>query len=202
MKSLHILYICVGGGDLMARKWMLPLLLLVSVLMVACSQDQEKESNKGGEVEVTIPALFFEGQDIDSVISKAKNSGIKEVIKNDDGSLTYKMSKPEHEEMMKGLKEGILASVDEIKASQDYKSVKDITYNKSFSEFTLTVNKKEFDGSLDTMASVGLALTGMYYQLFNGADVEDYKVTVIYKDASSGEVFNTIVYPDDVNKKK
>lgn len=112
------------------------------------------------------------------------------------------MSKPEHEEMMKGLKEGILASVDEIKASQDYKSVKDITYNKSFSEFTLSVNKKEFDGSLDTMASVGLALTGMYYQLFNGADVEDYKVTVIYKDASSGEVFNTIVYPDDVNKKK
>lgn len=182
----------------MARKWVLPLLLLLGALMAACSEDQKK----AGDVEVTIPALFFEGQDIDSVISKAKNSGIKEIIKNDDGSLTYKMAKPEHEEMMKGLKEGILANVDEIKASDDFKSVKDITYNKSFSEFTVSVNKKEFESSLDTMASVGLALTGMYYQLFNGADVENYKVTVIYKDASSGEVFNTIVYPDDVNKKK
>lgn len=182
----------------MARKWMLPLLLLLGALMAACSEDQKK----AGDVEVTIPALFFEGQDIDSVISKAKNSGIKEIIKNDDGSLTYKMAKPEHEEMMKGLKEGILANVDEIKASDDFKSVKDITYNKSFSEFTVSVNKEEFESSLDTMASVGLALTGMYYQLFNGADVENYKVTVIFNDESSGEVINTMVYPDVLNEKK
>lgn len=182
----------------MARKWMLPLLLLLGALMAACSEDQEK----GGDVEVTIPALFFEGQDIDSVISKAKNSGIKEVIKNDDGSLTYKMPKSEHEEMMKGLKEGILASVDELKTSDNIKSVKDITYNKSFSEFTVSVNKKEFETSFDTMASFGLGLTGMYYQLFNGADVENYKVTVIFKDESSGEVINTIVYPDILNEKK
>lgn len=47
-------------------------------------------------VEVTIPATLYKGQDIDSIISEAKNSGIKEVIKNDDGSLTYKMSKSEH----------------------------------------------------------------------------------------------------------
>ncbi|HAU36010.1 MAG TPA: hypothetical protein DCW76_17465, partial [Lysinibacillus sp.] len=105
-------------------------------------------------------------------------------------------------EMMKGLKEGILANVDEIKASDDFKSVKDITYNKSFSEFTVSVNKKEFESSLDTMASVGLALTGMYYQLFNGADVENYKVTVIFNDESSGEVINTMVYPDVLNEKK
>lgn len=177
---------------------MLPLLLLLGALMAACSEDQKK----AGDVEVTIPALFFEGQDIDSVISKAKNSGIKEIIKNDDGSLTYKMAKPEHEEMMKGLKEGILANVDKIKASDDFKSVKDITYNKSFSEFTVSVNKKEFESSLDTMASVGLALTGMYYQLFNGADVENYKVTVIFNDESSGEVINTMVYPDVLNEKK
>ncbi|SCX62214.1 hypothetical protein [Lysinibacillus fusiformis] len=182
----------------MARKWVLPLLLLLGALMAACSEDQKK----AGDVEVTIPALFFEGQDIDSVISKAKNSGIKEIIKNDDGSLTYKMAKPEHEEMMKGLKEGILSNVDEIKASDDFKSVKDITYNKSFSEFTVSVNKKEFESSLDTMASVGLALTGMYYQLFNGADVENYKVTVIFNDESSGEVINTMVYPDVLNEKK
>ena len=185
----------------MARKWILPFLLVLSVLIAGCSQGQEKDSNNGGDVEVTIPAIFFEGQDIDSVISKAKNSGIKEVMKNDDGSLTYKMSKSEHKEMMKGLKEGILASVDEIKASEDFKSIKDVTYNKSFSEFTLSVNKEEFENSLDTMASLGLALTGMYYQLFNGVDEKDYKVKVIFKDDSNGDAINTIIYPDDLNEK-
>ena len=186
----------------MTRKLLLPLILILGVLMSACSQDQEKDNNNGEDVEVTIPAIFFEGQDIDSVITKAENSGIKEVIKNDDGSLTYKMSNSEHKEMMNGLKEGILASVNEIKASEEFKSIKDVTYNESFTEFTLSVNKKEFENSFDTMASFGLALTGMYYQLFNGADVEDYKVTVIFKDESNGEVINTIVYPDDLNENK
>lgn len=185
----------------MARKWILPLFLLLGVLISGCSEGQEKGSKDGGDVEVTIPAIFFEGQDIDSVISKAKSSGMKEVSKNDDGSLTYKMSETEHKEMMKGLKEGILASVDELETSEKFKSIKDVTYDKSFSEFTLSVNKEEFDNSLDTMASFGLALTGMYYQLFNGVDEKDYKVKVIFKDESNGDVINTIVYPDDLNKK-
>lgn len=151
-------------------------------------------------VEVTIPATLYKGQDIDSIISEAKNSGIKEVIKNDDGSLTYKMSKSEHKKMMKELKERIVKSVEELKTSEDFASINDVAYNKSFSEFTLTVNKEKFEGSFDALASFGLALAGMYYQLFNGADVEHYKVTVYIKDESNGEVFDTMVYPDELNE--
>jgi len=180
----------------MARKWMLPLLLLLGALMAACSEDQKK----AGDVEVTIPALFFEGQDIDSVISKAKNSGIKEIIKNDDGSLTYKMSKSKHKEMMKDLKERIVKSVEELKTSEDFASINDVAYNKSFSEFTLTVNKEKYEGSFDALASFGLALAGMYYQLLNGADVEDYNVTINFKDESNGKVFDTMVYPEALNE--
>lgn len=111
------------------------------------------------------------------------------------------MSKAEHKKMMKELEEGIIKSVEEIKTSEDFTSIKDVSYNKTFSEFTLSVNKEEFENSLDTIASFGLAITGMYYQLFNGVDPEKYKVTVIFKDESNGEVINTIVYPDDLNEK-
>lgn len=52
----------------MARKWILPLFLLLGALISGCSEGQEKGSKDGGDVEVTIPAIFFEGQDIDSVI--------------------------------------------------------------------------------------------------------------------------------------
>ncbi len=110
------------------------------------------------------------------------------------------MSKSVHKEMMKEMEKDILETIEEIKTSKDFASIKDVSYNKSFTEFTLTVNKEQFENSFDAMASMGLALTGMYYQLFSGVDSEKFKVTVIFKDESNGEVINTIVYPDDLNK--
>lgn len=52
-------------------------------------------------VEITLPASMFEGQDIDETIEEAKKDGIKEAVKHDDGSVTYKMSRSKHNEMMK-----------------------------------------------------------------------------------------------------
>lgn len=206
----------------MKKILILPLTLLFSILLVACGQDKENENAKKSDngdkaveetkddsfkvdkgllnVEVTIPASLFEGQEIDSAITEAKKEGVKEVIKNDDGSVTYKMSKTVHEEMMKEMKKGILETIEEIKTSNNFASIKDVSYNKSFTEFTLTVNKEQFENSFDAMVSMGLALTGMYYQLFSGVDSEKLKVTVIFKDESNGEVINTIVYPDDLNE--
>ncbi|MBG9694085.1 hypothetical protein ABD91_25535 [Lysinibacillus sphaericus] len=200
----------------MKKFLILPLALLLSILLIACNQDDDSGKKTDGadkaseeplkvdkgliNVEVTIPATLYKGQDIDSIISEAKNSGIKEVIKNEDGSLTYKMSKSEHKKMMKELKERIVKSVEELKTSEDFVSINDVTYNKSFSEFTLIVNKEKFEGSFDAIASFGLALAGMYYQLFNGADIEDYKVTVNLKDETNGEIFDTMVYPDSLNE--
>lgn len=208
------------GAQTMKKILILPLTLLFSILLVACGQDKESESGKKSDnadraaeetkdesfkvdkgllnVEVTIPASLFEGQEIDSVITEVKKERIKEVIKNDDGSVTYKMSKSVHKEMMKEMEKDILETIEEIKTSKDFASIKDVSYNKSFTEFTLTVNKEQFENSFDAMASMGLALTGMYYQLFSGVDSEKFKVTVIFKDESNGEVINTIVYPDDL----
>jgi len=211
------MYICGEGRLKKMKKFLiLPLTLLLSILLIACNQDDDSGKKTDGadkaseeplkvdkgliNVEVTIPATLYKGQDIDSIISEAKNSGIKEVIKNEDGSLTYKMSKSEHKKMMKELKERIVKSVEELKTSEDFVSINDVTYNKSFSEFTLTVNKEKFEGSFDAIASFGLALAGMYYQLFNGADIEDYKVTVNLKYETNGEIFDTMVYPDSLNE--
>lgn len=219
------MYIYEGGILTMKKLLILPLTLLLGFLLVACSQDKESDSGKKTDnsentaeetskeeslkvdkgllnVEVTIPASFYEGQDIDKAITEAKKEGIKEAIKNDDGSVTYKMSKSVHKKMMKELEESVLETVEEIKTSDDFTSIKDVTYNKSFTEFTLTVNKEEFESSFDAMASMGLAIVGMYYQLFGGTDPEKFKVTVIFKDESNGEVINTVVYPDDLNEEK
>jgi hypothetical protein len=151
-------------------------------------------------VNITLPASMFKDQNIDEVITKAKEGGVGEVIKNADGSLTYKMSKAKHKEMLKTMETDLIKSIDELKTKGDYASIKDIEHNKSFSEFTLSVDKEKYQGSFDGFAVIILGITGMYYQLFSGASMEDYKVTVFVSNVDTGEVFDTIVYPDALEK--
>jgi hypothetical protein len=71
---------------------------------------------------------MFKGEDIDTVIADAKKEGIKEVRKNEDGPLTYEMSKAKHKEMMKELQTGILETIEVTKNSEDSVSIKEMLH--------------------------------------------------------------------------
>lgn len=160
-------------------------------------QDESIEVDEGLlDVEITIPSSLVEGEDKEQLIEEAKEEGVSEVEENDNGSLTYKMSKSTHNDMMNGIEDNINQNIDEIKNNEDYTSIKDITANNSFSEFTMVVNQEEFENSFDGFAAVGLAISGLYYQLFDGADPDNYEVEVLMENADTGEVFDTVVYPD------
>ncbi|MCC3646824.1 hypothetical protein JGK52_09040 [Cytobacillus oceanisediminis] len=146
-------------------------------------------------VEVTLPASMFEGEDADSSIAEAEKEGIK-VTKNDDGSVTYKMSKAKHKEMMKEMETELQKTIADTKNGEDYPSVKEVTNNKDFSEFTLEVDREAYENSFDGFAVFGLGLSGVFYQLFNGVDPEDYEVKILVKDSATGELFNEVIYPD------
>lgn len=190
--------------------------LLISVIfLTACSanesansentaeqkQEQPKDSGVNVDkgllnVEVTVPASFFEGADLDQVIADAKKEGAKEVTKNEDGSLTYKISKSDHNKMMDEMGTSITDSLEEMKTSGDYASIKDITHNKKFTEFTLVVDKAAFENSFDGFAVLGIGFQGALYQAFNGENADDYKVTVFVQDEATKEVFDEVIYPD------
>ncbi|MDR6123445.1 hypothetical protein QFZ87_003042 [Bacillus sp. SLBN-46] len=187
---------------------------LVLIFLSACANKEEsKESEQNKEqtvdvdkglfnVEITLPASMFEGQDINKVIADVEKEGIK-VTKNEDGSLTYKMSKTKHKKMMKEMKANIIDVVNETKQNkEDYKSIKDITYNDSFTEFTMVVDKATYENSMDGFAAFGLGMAGMVYQLYNGVKSEDTRVTIYLKDQATQKQFDQIVYPDDFNDKK
>lgn len=171
----------------------------------ATDQDQTNEAvevDKGLlNVEVTLPASMFEGEDVDASIAEVEQEGVK-ATKNEDGSVTYKMSKSKHKEMMQELESGIIESVEDMKNNTDFVSIQEITYNKSFSEFTMVVDKEAYENSMDAFAIFGLGLSGMYYQLFNGAGEEDYRVKIMVKDQATDEVFEEVVYPDDLEEEE
>ncbi|MHA7963722.1 hypothetical protein ACX93W_06200 [Paenibacillus sp. CAU 1782] len=146
--------------------------------------------------EVTLPASMFEGQDFEQIVAQAKEEGIGEVIQNDDGSITYKMSKSAYKTMMDEMEQGLLDYVNELKSGTDFASIKDVTHNKSFSEFTLIVDKAAYESGFDGMASLGIVVAASYYQLFNGVSSDDLKITINAQDESTKEVFSTRVFPE------
>ena len=194
----------LGGKEL--KKFKILFLLLLSMALVACSSNDEAKKEKETEnvavdkgllnVEVTLPASFFDGQDIDEVIAQAEEDGAKGVTKNDDGSLSYKMSKSEHKKMMAEMEKEMLAFIEEMETSEDYPSIQTVEYNKSFTEYTVVVDQEAFESGFDGFALLGLAIQSMYYQVFDGVKEEDYQTTVHMKNAETSEVFDTIVYPD------
>jgi hypothetical protein len=165
--------------------------------------DKEKEPSISVDknltnVEVTIPQAFFEMQntDFEQIKAEAEAEGIKDVVNNGDGTITYKMSKSMHREMMLEMEKQMTSSIEEIKSSEDFPSIKDIKANKSFSKFTMKVDQEAYENSFDGFAAMGVGLTGLFYQLFDGANPDNYQVTIEVVNADTGKVFDTINYPE------
>lgn len=159
--------------------------------------DEEKEEQS--TVDITIPAEMFESDEVDpdTIMEDMKAQGVTKVVENSDGSLTIKMSKEKHEQIMKDMRAEIRNTIDEIKASQDYPSIKNITFNESFSEFNLMVNKEAYEDSFDGFVSITFGLSGMLYQFYDGKDMDDIQVTINVMDDSNGDLIETFAYPND-----
>ncbi|MBP1971090.1 hypothetical protein J2Z83_003229 [Virgibacillus natechei] len=169
--------------------------IMISFLFIltACGEDNA--------VEVTLPASFMEAEeiDIDSLTADSEESGIEDVTENSDGSVSYEMSGSKHEEMMTEIESEVNNSIEEIADNEEYASIQDITSSNSFSEFTMLVDQETFENSFDGFAAMALGVSGMFYQLFDGTDADDYAVTISIENADTGEVFDTLHYPEDLD---
>lgn len=102
--------------------------------------------------------------------------------------------------MMKELEDDLIDTLDDLKNDDDYPSIKDVQYNKTFDEFTLVVDKSAYENSMDGIAAIAIGVASMYYQLFNGVDIEKSKVTISIEDKATGDVIDTVHYPEDLEK--
>ncbi|GAB2570807.1 hypothetical protein [Gracilibacillus alcaliphilus] len=161
------------------------------------SAEEAVEVDKGLlNVEVTLPATMADTlvEDKEATFANAEAEGM-ELTENEDGSLTYKMSKSKHQEMMDELREQINQSVEEIANSEDFPSIQEVSGNDDFSEFTMIVDQEQYENSLDGFGAFGIGLAAMLYQLYDGAAPDEYNVT-IHVENTDGEEFDTIHYPE------
>jgi len=126
--------------------------LALTLSLVACGGGGESQNSPNGKentagvqvdegllnVEVTLAASFFEDQTEDEIKAAAKENGYSDCKINNDGSVTYTMSKKKHAEMLDKMK----ASFDEmiagyLEGEDEVASFVDIQYNNDFSKIDI-----------------------------------------------------------------
>lgn len=144
-------------------------------------------------VEITLPASFFEGEDLSVFDFDAyvQEQGFISANANDDGSVTATMTKRRYKELVAETR----ASIEEGFASfigPDTPYIKDITHNDDFTQVTMSVNRAEYENAFDfTPFAIGIVVA-LYQQI---AQI-DYYVEVSVVDADTGDLIKNVVYPD------
>jgi hypothetical protein len=165
--------------------------------------DEEEEAAGSGERTVTFPADFMEETDMEPEeleASAEEDDTILDVEVHDDGSATYTMTEEAHSEMLEQMAAEIHTSMEEIEDGEDFPSISEVQSNDDFSEFTFLVDEESFEESFEGFAAFTVAYSGMFYQLFDDTDSDDYEVVVHVENEDSGEVIDTSTFPDDMDE--
>lgn len=139
-------------------------------------------------VEITIPKDFVGDTTQDELDESVKEKGYKSATLNSDGSVTYVMTKSQHEEMLSGIKESIDQSLSEMVGSSDYPNITNVEHNADYTSFTITTKNAEPDLS-ESFSVMALYMYGGMYGIFSGEKVDN--VHVDFKNADSGEIISS-----------
>ncbi len=168
------------------------------------SPDENNSKNINSDtVELNVPKEFLnlgEEEFNYKLTKEQKSSGFIDVKKNKDGSATYTIKRKDYEKFISELNSTAKRAINELSESGAFKSVKSIIFNKDLSEITITADKKTFENNMDSMVVMSCGISSIMYQMF---DVDSSrKCTIEVKDSTTGEVFQTTIYPDALNTKK
>lgn len=146
------------------------------------------------DVELTLPAVFV-GEDASGELTEEnKKNGFKTAKLNEDGSVTYTISKNDYEKLLSETRKVINETLE--KMPEEFQSIKKVEVNNDYSVVTFTVNQEAYESSFDAFAALGAYLQIGFYQALNG--VEEAKLIVEVKDENSLETFATYNYPEDL----
>lgn len=138
------------------------------------------------DVELTIPAAFVEeGTTQESLDAAVSEGTYGSATLNEDGSVTYTMSKALHKEMMDGIKASIDESLAAMIDPETCPTFVDITANDDYTEFTVKLNTTEL-GLAESFSVVAFYTFGGLYHAFNGTTVDD--ITVRFVNADTGDL--------------
>lgn len=143
-------------------------------------------------VEITVPASMFDedNQPSNELSEEQKEQGFKSVKINEDGSVTYTMSKAS----FKDYKEKLKASTEDTfnNLGSEYSFIQKVDYDSNFSVVKLYVDEASYSQGLNFMCIMAVGYSANMYQAYTN---EEVKCTVeVYNNANS-ELIESATYP-------
>lgn len=151
-------------------------------------EEDKAELSSIGEVEVengiltvsvTVPSSLVSDTTQESLDESAGTNYLSATL-NEDGSVTYKMTKAQHKLMLQSLSDGIDTTIQELINSDQY-TITAVTHNDDFTQFDITVSGTEV-GLYDTFSALSFYMYGGMYGIFSGKQAD--KVVVNFYDPS------------------
>lgn len=163
--------------------------------------EQNSEENESKEelsvdknllsVEVTLPASLIGDSENTELTEEAKSHGVKDITKNSDGSITMKMTKAAHKELLGSIKTSIDESINEMLADKENcPSFDSIVYNNDVTVFDIKVDSTTYNG-LQAFSALSFYVMGNLYQAFNAVPENELKTVVNFINKETGEVIES-----------
>lgn len=183
----------------MKKKFLSICMVIVMILsFTACGSSEKKSSSETEEqveveenlfsVELTIPADYIDETTQEELNLQAKDEGYKSATLNEDGSVTYIMTKKQHKKMMDELKEEINSAMSDMVNSEDYPNFTAVKANSDFTSFTIKTTSESLDMN-ESFSVLGFFMYGAMYNTFNNTPVDN--IHVDYLNANTGAIIHS-----------
>lgn len=140
------------------------------------------------DVTITIPKDFIGDTTQEELDKSVAEKGYQSAILNDDGNVTYVMTKAQHKELVDTVAKQIDNATAEMIGSEQYPNITGIQANSDYTKFTVTTKSSEL--SLAESFSVMAFYTfGGMYGVFSGEKADNIQVEFV--NADTGKVMNT-----------
>ena len=120
-------------------------------------------------VSVTVPASLM-GEVTQEELDEGKGDKYLSATLNEDGSVTYKMTKAQHKAMLESMTEEFDKAIQKLVDDDNY-SIASVTHNADFTSFDVTLDGTEL-GMVDMFTAYAFYIYGGLYGTFNGNSTE------------------------------
>lgn len=120
-------------------------------------------------VSVTVPAEIVSDVTQEQ-LDENKGDTYMSAALNEDGSVTYKMTKEQHKKMLLSVSQSIDESIQ--KMIDEDNGISDVKHNDDFTVFDITIEGEEI-GLMSSMCAITFYVCGSMYDTFNGHKAEN-----------------------------
>lgn len=147
---------------------------------------KDPEPDNDTIVQFTVDGSFFdEGITQEELDESTAESGFISATLNEDGSVTYTMTKAAHTKFMEELAQTIKSGLDEIAASEDYSTISKVEAEAPFVEFRVYLDAEEV-GLMESFTVLAFYVYGGMYNAFNGTEIDD--IAVYFISNATGDI--------------